>query len=1140
MHDMKRLLPSCLLLLFSYPVLAAGPDGSTVARIAFWVAPSERQTFAAAFNARLLPLLQGHGLTLAREAAPATPDNIYSRLVLGGSPQQLPEIARALAADDAWRAALQQLGCTRIRLEPYRTPAGPGHSLRAGPGLTRGSWQTYSVRDGLPSANVNRILVDRSGTLWFGTDGGLTRFDGEGFTTFTTEDGLVSNRVQALLEDRDGNLWIGTGNHQEPGQGVSRYDGESFTTVSTADGLADNSVQSLAQDRHGHIWFGGGTWRLPGKGLSRYDGVGIARFDTVDGLPGNTVRAILEDAAGHLWFATGHEGAGVGVARFDGERFESVAHEDGVPHGVRSALFEAPDGRLWVGGTTGLSWLAEGRFRHARGAAEERFEVRAILQDRRGRQCVALFAEGITCFGTGVTERFRAVDGLPNDQVYDLVADDNGDLWAATYGGGVGRYLGNRVRSYRSAQNLALDWPRGGSVDRHGELWFGGHGGVARFDGDDLTAVARATGFPEANVDAILEDSQGRRWFGTRGRGVARYDGETLEVLSEPGLQMVDDMVEDRHGRIWFATGWGKAGVWRFDDGALTSWTTEDGLANDSVWDIEETADGDLWFATEGGVSRYDGEGFTNYTQADGLSDDLVWSLFQDRGGVLWAGSEVALHRFDGERFTAVVVDGLTSPNRVLAIDQDAGGALRLGLYGRGVMRYDGLVAQTISRQDGLLSDGVQLILQDRDGDDWILADGGIVRYRRATMPPGVRVREIIADQSYRPEGDIRLSSRQDFVRFEYQGSSLSTSPDRFVYVHRLVGLDSTWRPTRETLVEYHDLPIGDYAFQVRAVDVDLNYSTMAVVPLTITPAYGLLSLTVGLGAALLALVIVGRTAARRRQERDVARSELIEERQQRIQVQAHEIEAWRVQDFVGRSAAMGSVLEQVRALSANSDCVLIEGEQGTGKELVARAIHAGSERASQAFVPVRCAGLPRDVEALTERTRALSMLFGHVQGAFSGADDDVTGLLRQAQGGTLLLDEVGMLALPLQAHLLRVLQARSVRPMGGTAEALDIRVLASTSEDLKLQVQVGRFHLELYDYLTAQLVFVPSLRERAEDIGPLVQQLADSICNEQGWEVMPLPAELLPQLQSGSYPGNVRQLRRELLQQMRESRAGG
>lgn len=152
--------------------------------------------------------------------------------------------------------------------------ASRGRRVKAGGGTRQGSWQTLGVLDGLPSSAVLAIAQDRGGDLWFGTNSGVGRYDGEWITTFTVREGLAGNKVFSMLEDRQGSLWFGTSG------GLSRYDGKGFTTFTAQDGLPGNGeVGSMLEDRQGNLWFG--IW---GGGLSRYDGKGFTTFTTQDGL----------------------------------------------------------------------------------------------------------------------------------------------------------------------------------------------------------------------------------------------------------------------------------------------------------------------------------------------------------------------------------------------------------------------------------------------------------------------------------------------------------------------------------------------------------------------------------------------------------------------------------------------------------------------------------------------------------------------------------------------------------------------------------------------------------------------------------------------------------------------------------------
>jgi DNA-binding NtrC family response regulator len=202
---------------------------------------------------------------------------------------------------------------------------------------------------------------------------------------------------------------------------------------------------------------------------------------------------------------------------------------------------------------------------------------------------------------------------------------------------------------------------------------------------------------------------------------------------------------------------------------------------------------------------------------------------------------------------------------------------------------------------------------------------------------------------------------------------------------------------------------------------------------------------------------------------------------------------------------------------------VLITGESGTGKEVVARAIHQTSPRAKKAFLGVNCGAIPAN---LLE-----SELFGHVRGAFTGADRDRKGLFREAEGGTILLDEIGEMPLKMQPSLLRALQEKTVRPVGGTKEeSFDARIVTATNRDLAAMVQDGSFREDLYYRLHVVELRVPALRERADDIPPLIDHFLTLFSSRYKRERKSVEKGALRKLMAYHWPGNVRQLEHVLL----------
>lgn len=221
---------------------------------------------------------------------------------------------------------------------------------------------------------------------------------------------------------------------------------------------------------------------------------------------------------------------------------------------------------------------------------------------------------------------------------------------------------------------------------------------------------------------------------------------------------------------------------------------------------------------------------------------------------------------------------------------------------------------------------------------------------------------------------------------------------------------------------------------------------------------------------------------------------------------------------ILGKTPAMERVFDLIERVAPTRANVLIIGETGTGKELVARAIHDASDRSRRPFIPVNCSAL---AETLLE-----SELFGHVKGAFTGAVQGRRGLIESAKGGTLFLDEVATIPPPTQVKLLRALQERAVTPVGGTEPVpVDFRLIAATNEDLEAKIQTGEFREDLYYRLNVFPIRVPPLRERKEDIPILANSFRLRFAEENGVEPPPILPNTLSRMMAYDWPGNVREL---------------
>jgi transcriptional regulator with GAF, ATPase, and Fis domain len=227
---------------------------------------------------------------------------------------------------------------------------------------------------------------------------------------------------------------------------------------------------------------------------------------------------------------------------------------------------------------------------------------------------------------------------------------------------------------------------------------------------------------------------------------------------------------------------------------------------------------------------------------------------------------------------------------------------------------------------------------------------------------------------------------------------------------------------------------------------------------------------------------------------------------------------ARRFEQIVGNSAGLRAVLEQAKLVAAADSTVLIQGETGTGKELIAHAIHNASPRSGHPLIKLNCAAIPFD---LLE-----SELFGHERGAFTGAVSQNIGRFELADKGTFFLDEVGDIPLALQPKLLGVLQEQEFERLGsGRTHRVDVRVVAATHRDLKQMVKRDQFRSDLYYRLSVFPITLPPLRERLEDIGPLVEHYVEVFSHRMGKHITGIPDEFVNAFKSYSWPGNIREL---------------
>jgi ligand-binding sensor domain-containing protein len=815
------------------PSMAVEPP--TLARLSLWMQESRREELVTAYEAELLPLLVRRGLVPSEHLA-STRSGVFSGLFTLDSTTGWMEDARSLfAEDDSVRAVLRSLGARfgegdidwgrripgegsiRLRFSIYTAPVNAGRSVSAGKGSR--PWQTYDMTDGLAGAFVGSLAQDHEGAVWMGAFAaganayGANRFDGRNWSTFTRDRELSRNQVEVIYVDPLGRIWIG----YSGGGGLTCFDGQRWQTYTMEDGLPSNNVDAIFQDRQGLLWVG--TWD---GGVAQYDGEHWRVFTTEDGLPSNRVMAIVQDNDGALWFGTN-----LGVSRFDGDHWTTFSAANGLTGGdYITAILRDAAGMIWLGRDglnhfDGHSWT---------GITPDGgpLSVLGIAEDAANRIWIANTG-GVTSFDEGSWTSFTSEDGLSTDDAIALLNDREDNLWVGTFGGGVSR-LDKTLTTYRTADGLVEQNAFRVFEDRDGVLWVGtDHSGISRYDGFSWTTFDHNDGLPSSAIRSILQDRDGNLWFGTHA-GVSRYDGHRWTNFGlDDGMSgpMVYASLQDHDGALWF----GANGANRFDGKSWTVLAKQDGLVHNRIWSMLQDHDGVYWFGTARGLSRYDGAIWT--TLLEGRS---VASITQDPEGMLWFGTSLGLSRFDGDTWTSFTSKDGLAVGIVEALYAAPGGPLWIGTQGGGISRYDGETFQPLTREDGLGSNTVWSIVPGHEGQIWIATASGVTRYDAPPpAPPGIRVTAIVADRRYVDATAVSIPSTVSLTAFEFAGFSYKTRPGGMAYRYRLVGNDSQWQTTRAERVEYVDLAVGEYTFEVVAIDRDLAHSgTPATVSLEI------------------------------------------------------------------------------------------------------------------------------------------------------------------------------------------------------------------------------------------------------------------------------------------------------------------
>jgi len=714
---------------------------------------------------------------------------------------------------------------------------------------------SYSLDEGLPQASVLCIYQDYSGNLWFGTQGGVSKYNGNSFVNYDTRNGFADNHITAIMQDSKGSYWFG---HRY--KGLTILHGNQISRVD----LTDIQISAICEDDFGNIWIGtvnNGLYVLPSKTeniCSNYK-----RMDVLLNFPQSYImnmqkgprgKIIIGSTAGLALIHSSEDLTKVALKNFDTQN-SSLPYDE-----IISFAMETED-IYWLMGVTGLTQISLSDPDNPKilnfydfGRAIPISLGNNIAMDK-SKTIWGCYDNGIYKFEDGKYDFNYREAGYNNNQTNSIFPDTDNNVWIGTMNHGVFKYTGDKFIVYSEKSGLLNNVICSVLKDKSGNLWVATDGGTSVFDGKKFINFSEKYNIPTYPISVIFEDSRGMIWLGdVYHYPLLRYDPKNGTVKKFAKIEGISDQSvitinEDIDGNIWFASVFNHPFRYTYPkDGKpekFQSFTKEDGLCSNRFWIIHRDLLGNLWFGSDdGGVTKYDGKTFVNFGKQDGLNNQSPGAITNDSKNNIWIGSiGDGVYKFDGEKFTNYgIKDGLSSDNP-FSIVCDDNDFVWIGTNS-GIDRFDpdSETFRHYGKSDGFLGieNNQNSIFKDSDGILWFGTINGLIRFDpsldKQNMVPPVTVIEDIRlffnpiDYSNFSDSINSYSGLPLYMNFKYRSNHLTfnyvgishVASDKVTYRYLLENFDEGWNPiTKSTVATYTNIPPGDYVFKVMAANND-------------------------------------------------------------------------------------------------------------------------------------------------------------------------------------------------------------------------------------------------------------------------------------------------------------------------------
>ena len=748
---------------------------------------------------------------------------------------------------------------------------------------------------------VNALLQDRKGFMWFGTDQGAFRFDGINYKQFLSTDSLTGNKITALAEDSTGTIWLGHQNGQ-----LAFIDKGQVRRFEPREGSAVEPISDILFDTQGNMWFS--TFN---DGLYYYVGDRLYRVDEVEGLPDLFIYDLFEDGDGNIWAGTD---GGIGICTLKDRKIsvKVIDSDDGLPDIIIKKI-RSLNGNTVCLATEDAGILKYNLITH---------KVEAVFDGSWSYGSISDFAVKenqiwISAPRTGLmvydlqTNRLKVFNQYGEQSLRGLQAlakDREGNIWCGSKTGVI-RTLGDAVEHLESLEPcrdiniLAL------AVDQQDRIWFSTSEGlfVRSMQKDGSATVEKMlvnTPFKSSNIISLYEDPHGILWAGLYGSGLLRID-PVKNSIRHFDHELRNGNILSITGRddvIWVGTLGGSSSITRKDgEYVVRNYSSQDGLSSDFIYQVFVDSRGRTWFGTDGkGVSMMDETGFHHFTE--GLRSKVVYTIAEDQDKNIWvAAQNNGVYRFDGDKFVTVA-DIHLRDNAIQSLVTDTQGNL-IAIHNFGLdvfdmkrkrMRYWG--EETGIRQK---HPNLNAVAKDKYGQLYIGTSKGIIKFSlsndQAVSIPQPTIEQVkVFDEAIDISKPPQLRYGENNLTFHYVAFWYQNAED-LNYQYKLENYDLEWISSRNQNVTYSRLPPGDYIFKVKVSDTeDFNNVPESTLAFSISPPFWKTSAFYVFAIGFFVISFYGLLKFRERKLMDdkLELEAKVEERTKEIQLKTEEIQA--------------------------------------------------------------------------------------------------------------------------------------------------------------------------------------------------------------------------------------------------------